>query len=157
MPSLPCPLGTRCKDGVDGMTWESVDVDFDQARKLVTDHVNASHQAIGEQPLSAKDQLANTLGSTEAPESVWCPHCKTQITTETTTVVGVRSKSWKYSWCGALFPPCTLCCCICHLCCIHKFKDFDHKCPYCEQVLGTGHIHPWRKATPGVPSSSSQQ
>ena len=106
MPSLPCPLGTRCTDGVDGMTWESVDIDFDQARKLVADHVKAAHQAshviVGQRIISAETlrreeafhqryQLARTLGRATAPVSVRCPHCKTQITTEATTVVGVRS------------------------------------------------------------------
>ena len=134
MPSLPCPLGARCTDGVDGMTWESVDVDFDQARKLVTDHVNASHQAIREQSLSAKDQLYQTLAKTNAPASFRCPYCKTQITTEVTTVVGVRSKTWKYSWFYALFPCCTLCCCFWHCFYIHHFKDIDHKCPHCERI-----------------------
>ena len=136
MPSLPCPLGTRCTNGVDGMTWESVDVDFDQARKLVTDHVNAAHQAITEQPLSEEVQLRNTLAVTNEPASVKCPHCKIKITTEVTTVVGVRSKSWKYSWFCVLFPPLTLCCCFWHLFSIDQFKDIDHKCPQCERIWG---------------------
>ena len=166
MPSLPCPLGTRCKDGVDGRTWESVDVDFDQARKLVEDHYIAAHQAsqplviqiIDEEPLSAEDQLAKTLGSTEASVSVWCPHCKSQITTEVTTVVGVRSKFWIESWLCALVPIFTLCCCYWHLFSIHEFKDIDHKCPHCERILGSGHMYPWGEApTPSYMILCSQR
>ena len=129
MPSLPCPLGARCTDGVDGMTWESVDVDFDQARKLVTDHVKAAHQASQvksvvmevidelnkEQPLPEKEQVRRTLYYATPPEasvSVRCPYCETHITTEATTVVGVRCRSWIESWWCALIPFCTLCCCL---------------------------------------------
>ena len=163
MPSLPCPLGTRCTDGVDGMTWESVDVDFDQARKLVADHVKAAHQAshviVGQRIISAEtnpyiqrhiidnqdNQLTRTLGRANAPVSVRCPYCKTQITTEATTVVGVRSRSWKNSWFCALLPFCTLCCCFWHLFCIHQFKDINHKCPNCERTLGGYQLSPLGK------------
>ena len=140
MPSLPCPLGDRCTDGVNGKTWESLDVDFDQARKLVEDHVIVAHQAIREQPLSAEDQVTNVCGSTDAPLSVQCPHYNIQITTEATSVVGVLSRSWKYSWFCALFPFCTLCCCFWHLFSIPKFMDVEHKCPYCARILGEGRI-----------------
>ena len=146
MPSLPCPLGDRCTDGVNGTTWKSVDVDFDQARKLVADHVIVAHQAICEQPQSLEYQVANFCGASNEPVSVQCPHCNIQITTEATTVVGVRSRSWKCSWFCALFPFCTLCCCGWHLFSIPQFMDVEHKCPYCERILGEGHKYPWIKS-----------
>ena len=163
MPSLPCPLGDRCTDGVDGKSWESVDVDFDQARKLVADHVIVAHQAICEQPQSLEYQVANFCGASNEPVSVQCPHCNIQITTEATTTVGVCSKSWKKTWIGAIIPPllpfCTLCCCYWHLFCFHQFSDVEHKCPYCERILGEGHKYPWIKSpnpTPGPMCSCSQ-
>ena len=45
MPALPCPLGTRCTDGPDGGVWFTVDVPFEDARKLLEDHIKYSHQA----------------------------------------------------------------------------------------------------------------
>ena len=44
MPALPCPLGARCHDGVDGATWKTVDIDFNFAKLLLDDHVKIAHE-----------------------------------------------------------------------------------------------------------------
>ena len=45
MTVLPCPLGIRCTDGEGGTTWKTVDVTFEQARLLISDHVKFAHQS----------------------------------------------------------------------------------------------------------------
>ena len=49
MPVLPCPLGARCTDGEDGAIWKSVDIAFEQAQALVTDHVRFAHQYVADE------------------------------------------------------------------------------------------------------------
>ena len=46
MPALPCPLGTGCDKGPDGTIWKTIDVQFENAQKLVEDHVKFAHQAV---------------------------------------------------------------------------------------------------------------
>ena len=48
MPVLPCPLGSRCSEGDEGGTWKSVDLDYEQARQLVADHVKYAHPSVSE-------------------------------------------------------------------------------------------------------------
>ena len=48
MPVLPCPLGSRCTEGDDGATWKTVDIDFEQANRLVADHIKFTHSSISE-------------------------------------------------------------------------------------------------------------
>ena len=43
MPKLPCPYGARCKDGPQGAIWETIDIDFAEAKLLLDDH-QKSHQ-----------------------------------------------------------------------------------------------------------------
>ena len=43
MPKLPCPYGARCKDGPQGAIWETIDIDFVEAKLLLDDH-QKSHQ-----------------------------------------------------------------------------------------------------------------
>ena len=43
MPKLPCPYGARCKDGPQGRVWETIDIDFAEAKLLLDDH-QKSHQ-----------------------------------------------------------------------------------------------------------------
>ena len=43
MPVLPCPLGSRCSEGDNGETWKTVDIDYEQAKELVVDHVMFAH------------------------------------------------------------------------------------------------------------------
>ena len=58
MPQLPCPLGVRCKDGPGESVWKSMDLEFDNAQKLVEDHVKFAHQAVategGAAPMKAE-------------------------------------------------------------------------------------------------------
>ena len=46
MPELPCPLGVRCKDGPGETVWKSIDVEFDNAQKLVENHVKFAHNQV---------------------------------------------------------------------------------------------------------------
>ena len=43
MPKLPCPYGARCEDGPQGAIWETIVIDFAEAKSLLDDH-QKSHQ-----------------------------------------------------------------------------------------------------------------
>ena len=53
MPALPCPLGADCNKGPDGGTWFTVDIQFQEAKVLLDDHVKVAHHqeaAAGDAP-----------------------------------------------------------------------------------------------------------
>ena len=58
MPALPCPLGIDCNKGPDGTLWYSIDIEFENAQKLVDDHVKFAHPNI-----HSRRQSSPMLGS----------------------------------------------------------------------------------------------
>merc|ERR1712130_631850 len=69
------------------------------------------------------------------PVTMTCPHCQKNITTAPTTSVG--GFAWLVGL-GIFFLSGGACCpCAFIPCCIDDCKDFTHRCPSCNRVLGS--------------------
>ena len=99
MPQLPCPLGVRCKDGPGESVWKSMDLEFDNAQKLVEDHVKFAHQAVategGAAPMKAEKLVRPNLKVRDGVvnEEAWEYFCHKWSTYKAQANLTVATKS----------------------------------------------------------------
>ncbi|NP_001139042.1 uncharacterized protein LOC559480 [Danio rerio] len=82
------------------------------------------------QPMPIPVQQMPLTSLTDVPGRITCPHCLTEVITETEHVSGLMA--WLICGTLALFV-CWLCCCIPF--CLDACKDVKHTCPNCRNII----------------------